>query len=92
MAEKPSEKPSTSGLSSTTIKAVDRLKQKLHLPKAKTFASGDTAGLESMVRESMYFVWPVAGISEQSERSLERFLTNEEAIFEGDSDDQDDER
>ncbi len=63
-----------------------RTKQKLSLPKGKTFSSGDGTGLENMIRESMYFVWPVAGISQSSERSLEKFMTHEEEVFEGEID------
>ena len=39
---------------------MDKLRQKLQLPKAKTFHSGDFKSLDTMVKESMYFVWPVA--------------------------------
>lgn len=49
---------------------MDKLKAKLHLPKARTFHGGDLKSLESMVKESMYFVWPVAsGVQDEAASS-----------------------
>ena len=66
---------------------MDKLRNRLQLPKAKSLASSPSSegsGLESMIRETMYFVWPVAGVTDSAERHLERFLTHEDETWEGD--------
>ena len=65
---------------------MDKLRQKLTLTKAKTYHGEEQKGLDAMVRESMYFVWPMASVDEKCERNLERFMTHEDEVFEGDVD------
>lgn len=67
---------------------MDKLRSKLHVPRAKSLQasspSSEGSKLESMIRETMYFVWPVAGVTDSAERHLERFLTHEDETWEGD--------
>ena len=69
---------------------MDKLKQKLHMPKAKTF-HGEARSLDVMVRESMYFVWPAAGISQDNQKEVKRHLARQDGFYESDPED-DDER
>ena len=73
---------------------MDKLRHKLSLPKARSLGSSpssDGGGLESMIRETMCFVWPVAGVTHSAERHLERFLTHEDETWEGNLESPDDE-
>ena len=62
---------------------MDKIKQKL--TKARTYHGEEArGGLDAMVRESLYFVWPMASVDENCERNLERFMSHDDPVFEGD--------
>ena len=67
---------------------MDKLRQKLHIPKAKTY-HGDMHSLDCMVRESMYFVWPAAGINDKENKG-KRGLRRQDRFYESDPEDDDD--
>ena len=42
--------------------SLDKLKEKLHMPKAQSFH--EVSSLEAIVRDSIYFAWPGASFQE----------------------------
>lgn len=51
---------------------MNRLKEKLHMPKAQSFH--ESSSLETIVRDSLYLAWPGASFQEGERREGRRQL------------------
>jgi hypothetical protein len=64
---------------------MNKLREKLHMPKAQSFHEGRS--LETMVRDSFYLAWPMAGMSDEQNQKR-RTLRKADAIDEEDEDEE----
>jgi hypothetical protein len=68
---------------------MEKIKEKLHVPKANNPRSPDVRRLSAILRDSMYLAWPAASFSEDSSCEAKKRLLRQSATIVGDDDDED---
>lgn len=68
---------------------MEKIKEKLHVPKGNNPRSPDVRRLSAILRDSMYLAWPAASFSEDNSSEAKKRLFRQSATMVGDDEDED---